>query len=613
VSLMLRQQGFATVTMDAGDGPARIGRYEIQAPLGRGAMGSVYKARDPHLDRVVAIKMVRTDLGCPPEHLAEYKRRFYQEAMAAGRLSHPNIVAVHDVMEVDRTPYIVMEYVESDTLADVIRARGALSDTQAVDLVLQVCRALEYAHAHGIVHRDIKPANILVSKRGQVKVSDFGIARIDGQDLTQSQVRLGTPAYMSPEQIRGQLVDGRSDLFSLGAVLYEALTGEKPFRRTDTATLFESILNDTPPLLHERNPLLQQGLSAVVARALAKDREQRFLDARMFADALSQLIPVPRHDGAAALHHSQRPARPLRLARHRLTRVGAACVLLAVAGGLALASLGPRMRGDQAPAHLAARETVNPRLIDTPRPGPPATNIAPEPGPAPLEAPTADAQTPREHGGQTVPAPASSPKRPSPDPVARMRPTPPSGLPASPLDHTSPTVHSGSLTAPPKAVPGESRPEPEPWLVTKILPPPTPEPPPVRPPRSTTPPIAGNLSTPPFASSVDILGRWQGHYQCQRDRIGFTLDITHANGNRVDAIFQFFPLPGTLSFDSGSFRMSGEHDRADGSVRLQRAAWIKRPMGFQAHDLEGHLDEAGATINGRVLTSGCAHFVLTRR
>src|SRR5262245_12788131 len=187
--------------------PAAIGRYQVQARLGHGAMGDVYKARDPHLDRIVAIKMIRADLGLPPEHAAEYRRRFYQEAKAAGRLKHPNIVGMHDVMELGGTPYIVMEYVEGKTLAELIAARGAWPPADAVEAIAQVCSALDYAHAHGIVHRDIKPANILVSASGQVMVSDFGVARIEGQEFTQVGVRLGTPAYMSPEQIQGHAVD----------------------------------------------------------------------------------------------------------------------------------------------------------------------------------------------------------------------------------------------------------------------------------------------------------------------------------------------------------------------------------------------------------------------
>src|SRR5262245_48891367 len=208
----------------------RIGRYEIQAELGQGAMGVVYRAHDPQLGRTVALKTLRRDLGLPPEQYADLKRRFYQEATAAGRLNHPNLVAVHDVVELDGIPYMVMEYVEGQTLARLIKAEGPLSPERAVSLIVQVCRALQYAHVRGVVHRDIKPGNILVDESGQAKVSDFGIARISGSDVTHTGALLGTPAYMSPEQLDGRVVDGRSDLFSLTVALYEAVTGINPFK-----------------------------------------------------------------------------------------------------------------------------------------------------------------------------------------------------------------------------------------------------------------------------------------------------------------------------------------------------------------------------------------------
>jgi serine/threonine protein kinase len=602
-----------------GESPELIGRYEIQAVLGRGAMGAVYKARDPQLDRVVAIKMVRTDLGLPPEHLAEYKRRFYQEAMAAGRLSHPNIVAIHDVMEIDQTPYIVMEYVDSDTLADLIKARGALTDAQAVDVVLQVCRALEYAHAHGIVHRDIKPANILVGKNGQVKVSDFGIARIEGQDFTQTGVRLGTPSYMSPEQIRGHLVDGRSDLFSLGAVLYEALTGQRPFRGTDTATLLYSILNDTPPPMHERNPLVERALGAVTTRALAKDREQRFLNARMFADALGETATGTHHGVAAEPRPSGPPAGLLRIARHRMARVAAACALIAIAGGIALAYVAPKLlHPDRTP--LVERERANPQppiAIARPEPpAPPAVSVVAVPAaePTPPKTPAVEERGRQADGGKKGAAPAPPPPGPSQPSVAVTRPSPPPGAPPPPPGRPAVTVPSGSPTAPREAAPIEIRPEPERLAAIKEQPRPEPErPSAMRPPRLPGPPVESAPPAPPVAPRGDIVGRWQGRYQCQREEIGFSLNITNVDGNRVDAIFEFFPLPGTLSFPRGSYRMSGEYDRADRSIRLQNAGWIQRPLGVQSHDLEGQLDASGATISGRVMTSGCAHFVLARR
>src|SRR5262245_8173338 len=185
----------------------QVGRYIVLAELGRGAMGVVYRARDPQLDRQVAIKTVRRDLGIAPEADADLRKRVYQEATAAGRLTHPNIVAIHDVLELDGIPYIVMEYVDGRTLAELIAAEGPLPPSLAVRLVTEVCAGLEYANGNGVAHRDIKPSNILVTASGAAKVGDFGIARIDGRHVTRTGAIVGTPAYMSPEQLRGRVLD----------------------------------------------------------------------------------------------------------------------------------------------------------------------------------------------------------------------------------------------------------------------------------------------------------------------------------------------------------------------------------------------------------------------
>jgi serine/threonine-protein kinase len=315
----------------------RIGRYEVLAELGRGAMGVVYQARDPQLERIVAIKTLRADLGLPPERQAEFKKRFYREAVAAGRLNHPGIVAIHDVVEIDETPYIVMEYVEGRTLAQVLVAEGLLPPQRAVDIVIQVCRALEYAHARGIVHRDIKPGNILVAGSREVKVSDFGIARIADSKMTQTGMTLGSPSYMSPEQVQGVEVDGRSDLFALGVVLYEILTGVDPFSAESPSTVLYKIVHVHPPALQERNRAVSPALDAVVRRALAKDPGHRFQTARAFADALLD----PAGSGATRLQQDTVlvPAASGKRARLRLVGMGAGCLLLAAAGGAGLWSL----------------------------------------------------------------------------------------------------------------------------------------------------------------------------------------------------------------------------------------------------------------------------------
>jgi len=203
--------------------PAKIGKYDIQSVLGKGAMGVVYKAFDPGIERVVAIKTVRKDL------VEQSMARFKNEAVAAGRLLHPNIVSVYEYGEDDANAFIVMEFVEGTGLREYLN-RGANFDLgQIAAMMTQLLQALDFAHERGVVHRDVKPANLILTKNGALKVADFGIARIDTSNLTTMGMVMGTPSYMSPEQCQGQTVDRRSDLFSAAVVLYELLSGEKPF------------------------------------------------------------------------------------------------------------------------------------------------------------------------------------------------------------------------------------------------------------------------------------------------------------------------------------------------------------------------------------------------
>jgi serine/threonine protein kinase len=310
----------------------RVGRYEIQAELGQGAMGVVYRAHDPQLGRTVALKTLRRDLGLPPEQYADLKKRFYQEATAAGRLNHPNLVAVHDVVELDDVPYMIMEYVEGQTLARLIATEGPLTPERAVPLIVQVCRALQYAHARGVVHRDIKPSNILVDESGQAKVSDFGIARISGSDVTQTGALLGTPAYMSPEQLNGRVVDGRSDLFSLTVALYEAVTGNNPFKADDMVAVLARIATATPAPACERNPAVSPALDAVLARGLAKHPTGRYENAQALADALAQALERPGEVAATRATPPVTPpgSRPRRRWLRAALLVGSGLVVLAI-------------------------------------------------------------------------------------------------------------------------------------------------------------------------------------------------------------------------------------------------------------------------------------------
>jgi serine/threonine-protein kinase len=276
----------------------KIGRYKVVAELGRGAMGVVYKAEDPNLDRTVALKTI--SLEKEAEGRAEYQKRFMLEAKAAGKLNHANIVTTYDFGEVDGMAYLAMELLEGTDLRKRAQ-QGAIPPIEAVEIACQVAEGLAYAHQRGIVHRDIKPANIMLPDRGPAKIMDFGLARMRLADhKTSTGIVLGTPRYMSPEQISGQPVDHRSDIFSLGIVLWEMLTGRRLFSGSEMAQVSHSITYDEhePPTLV--NPDLPAMLDFVVARALKKDPAVRYQDAdEMAADLHTCLAELRARAGSA--------------------------------------------------------------------------------------------------------------------------------------------------------------------------------------------------------------------------------------------------------------------------------------------------------------------------
>ena len=250
-----------------------VGRYEIVGELGRGAMGVVYKALDPTIGRTVALKTMRLDVhGLDAEEMV---RRFQNEARAAGVLNHPNIVTIYDAGEEDGIFYIAMEFIEGTTLHELLAEKHVLPTDEVVQISRQICRGLDYAHSNGIVHRDVKPANIMLTPNGTVKIMDFGIAKSGGQVTNTGQV-LGTPNYMAPEQVKGRPLDGRSDLFSLGVILYEMLTGEKPFVGQNVTTIIYKIVNETPITPRDLDVTVHPGLNAIVTKALAKAPDDRY-------------------------------------------------------------------------------------------------------------------------------------------------------------------------------------------------------------------------------------------------------------------------------------------------------------------------------------------------
>ncbi len=265
--------------------PEKIGKYVIQSVLGKGAMGVVYKAFDPHIERVVAVKTVRKDL-VDPDLAVQVMARFQNEAKAAGRLLHPNIVSVYEYDEDDVNAFIAMEYVEGTGLREYLNRKASFDLGQIVAIVSQLLLALDFAHERGVVHRDVKPANLILTSGGTLKVADFGIARIDTSNLTNAGMVMGTPSYMSPEQCQGKEIDRRSDLFSSGVVLYELLTGEKPFAGSIEAIAFKICYEEARPPSELSKLELSPALDAIVATALAKDPTTRFQNAKAFNRAL---------------------------------------------------------------------------------------------------------------------------------------------------------------------------------------------------------------------------------------------------------------------------------------------------------------------------------------
>jgi len=271
--------------------PDFLGKYAIRGVLGKGAMGVVYKGFDPHIERDVAIKTIRKDL-VEPELAAQYMARFRNEAKAAGRLHHPNIVGVYEYGEDDAVTFIAMEYVEGTGLREYLNRRTSFDFAQLTLLMSQLLDALEFAHDRGVVHRDIKPSNLIVTNEGVLKVADFGVARVDASSLTIAGTVIGTPSYMSPEQCRGLETDSRSDLFSTGVVFYELLTGEKPFRGNVESVAYKICHEEPAPPSKLSTLKLPAAVDRLVATALAKAPDNRFPSARAFRDALRDVAQM---------------------------------------------------------------------------------------------------------------------------------------------------------------------------------------------------------------------------------------------------------------------------------------------------------------------------------
>lgn len=348
----------------------QLGRFRITGTLGRGAMGTVYRAHDPMLDRTVAIKTVAC-AGLSKEETDTFERRFYREAKSAGRLNHPNIVTVHDVGREADLAFIAMEYLPGQTLRDVLDSGVFLPPQRCIEIARQIAEGLAFAHANEVVHRDIKPANIMVLENGNVKIADFGVALIPNSSNTVDGTAFGSPRYMSPEQIAGRQVDGRADIFSLAAVVYEMLTGRPPFDGLELAAVLHQVLHGEPSPPSGLHPGLPPAFDEVIARGLAKQPEQRFFSALEFADALQKCLPMPTTEAGRL---AEPVIQPVVTAGHTV-RPGLIVFLLA--------SVALLLWWLQAPKSAPAPHAVSDR---------PAPAIAPPVATPPVEPPVAVAQ-----------------------------------------------------------------------------------------------------------------------------------------------------------------------------------------------------------------------------
>src|SRR5688572_19795532 len=277
--------------------PSSFGRYKVKGVIGKGAMGVIYLAEDPVIGRQLAIKVIQLNPGISTAEIENLQVRFEREFRSAGTLSHPNIVTVHDVGKEGNTPFIAMEYVEGKTLEHVINEQRVLSFEEAADMVGQICDGLDFAHQHGVVHRDVKPANILLDRNGRPKITDFGVAKLTESGMTHTGTMVGTPWYMSPEQVVGEQVTGAADQFSVAVMTYQLLTRERPFTGERSSTVLYKIVHEEPVRPHLLNPKLMDQLDDVLMRAFSKNPTDRFPTCNEFATELRAALGVAAAKG----------------------------------------------------------------------------------------------------------------------------------------------------------------------------------------------------------------------------------------------------------------------------------------------------------------------------
>ncbi len=442
--------------------PKVIGRYEIVEELGRGAMGSVFKARDPLVGRIVALKTIHS-MALEGAQSEEYRARFYREARASGVLTHPGIVPVFDVGEHEGAPFLVMEFVEGRTLAEAMKKGERYTLDRACEIGRQIAEALGYAHRRGVIHRDIKPANILMTSREvygteRPRITDFGIAKLAASEITTTGQLLGTPSFMPPEQFTGSPVDGRADLFSLGVILYSIATGEQPFPGETMTAVSYKVVHTEPVPPSKLNPAIPARLEAIIHKCLAKSPADRYQTGEELAQDLAAMrsgatgmhaapaaaaggSDVTLGPGAAAASAAPRPAqRPAAKQPSRPMKFESifAVILLAVAGVGAVAAGGWFWLAHHKQAAPAQQEAAT-------TPAPPPVTQTPLPAPAPEEAPP-PALTP---AASTPPATPAAKPAPGGEKSNSTKPGPkPGPTPAPQTAASEPTPAPAKLSTP---------------------------------------------------------------------------------------------------------------------------------------------------------------------
>jgi len=394
-----------------------LGRYELLEEIGRGAMGVVFRARDPLIDRIVAIKTI--NVGLSRAEAEAFENRFDREARSAGRLNHPNIVTIYDVGKSGDVAYIAMELLEGQSLRDVLDSGVVLPHATIADIAAQIADGLDAAHQAGVVHCDIKPANIVVLPSGLVKITDFGIAALPTGSRSFIGSVAGSPKYISPEQVLGRPVDARSDVFSLGAVLYEVLTGTPPFAGTALDEILHNVINDSPEPPTRRNRSLPKTFDAIVARALAKHPDDRYPSAREMAADLRALAGAAPRDAIGMAAAPKRPA---------ATQPGDSTLIDSAPGGVAEDDV-PARRGWRSPlalygvpaALLVAVAAWAMYAARAPLPGPAASTAARDPPRdiSPIPVPPATPESPTDADGAGAPVAVVTAPPPPAAPAAK--------------------------------------------------------------------------------------------------------------------------------------------------------------------------------------------------